>query len=131
MSDIDAKIAAQTKAVFDASFPNANAAPTEQERMNATLNAISLRIIFANARRMVRGTRGRQPNWALARDLFGLGSTYATALCRRIGVNPDGFSADPARGHGGGDLAGVGRDAKHDTEPTATASRTADPLAEQ
>jgi hypothetical protein len=63
--------------------------------MDATLASIPHRIIFANARRLQSRASKREPNWVFAKYLFGLGSTYATALCRRIGVNPDGYTVDP------------------------------------
>jgi hypothetical protein len=63
---------------------------TEQERMQITLDGISKRIIFANARRICKRQYQRKPNWSLAMEIFGLGSTYACALCAQIGVDPDG-----------------------------------------
>lgn len=48
------------------------------------------RTIFANARRVCAQRYRRLPNWSLAMEVFGLGSTWAWALCERIGVDPDG-----------------------------------------
>lgn len=62
---------------------------TEAERMQTTLDGISKRIIFLNARRICSRQHKRSPNWVLAMNLFGLGSTYAFALCRQIGVDPE------------------------------------------
>lgn len=45
--------------------------------------------IMANARRICTRFYQRLPNWALARELFGLGSTSATKLCRDAGIDPD------------------------------------------
>jgi hypothetical protein len=43
--------------------------------------------------RAVRGARpnrpGRHPRWVAVVDTFALGSTYATQLCRRFGLDPD------------------------------------------
>lgn len=56
----------------------------------ATMAADRTRIILANARRIsARRWRG-SPNWVIASEVFGLGSTYAHMLCRRIGVDPHG-----------------------------------------
>lgn len=49
-------------------------------------------VIFANARRICKRQYQRTPNWSLAMEIFGLGSTWAYALCRRIGADPDGFN---------------------------------------
>lgn len=52
------------------------------------------------ARRVFRGARSvcnrewrRSPNWVLAMTLYGTGSTYAWAICQRIGVDPDACTA--------------------------------------
>lgn len=47
-------------------------------------------VVLANARRICKRDYQRLPNWALAMDIFGLGSTWARALCQRVGVDPDG-----------------------------------------
>lgn len=48
--------------------------------------------VLANARRICAQKHKRQPNWVLAMDAFGLGSTWAWALCKRVGVDPDGLT---------------------------------------
>lgn len=44
-------------------------------------------------RRAVRNAKprqaGRAPRWVAVMDTFGLGSTYATQLCRKYGLDPD------------------------------------------
>jgi hypothetical protein len=52
------------------------------------------RIILSNARRICGERFKRLPNWSLAMEIFGLGSTWAWALCERIGVDPDGRTMD-------------------------------------
>jgi NaMN:DMB phosphoribosyltransferase len=47
------------------------------------------RVIFMNARRVCKREYQRGPNWVLASEVFGLGSTYSFALCRRVGVDPE------------------------------------------
>lgn len=36
-----------------------------------------------------RKRRGPQARWVAVMDVFGCGSSYAHALCRRFGFNPD------------------------------------------
>ena len=68
---------------------------TEAEHMEARLSApIDPFIVFANARRLAK--RKRDKNWVFAGDLFGLGSTYAYAMCRRLGLDPEGTTATRA-----------------------------------
>lgn len=52
-------------------------------------------IVMANARRICSRRFQRLPNWALAMEAFGLGSTWAWALCERIGVDPDSCTMKP------------------------------------
>lgn len=61
----------------------------ERTRMNETLDAIDPRRAFMNARRICKRQYQRSPNWVLAMELFGLGSTYSFALCRRFGIDPE------------------------------------------
>lgn len=68
-------------------------AAREVERMNATLDRLTMLRAFQGARRLAR--RKRDPNWVFAMEMFGLGSTYAWAMCERMGVDPDSTSADP------------------------------------
>lgn len=60
------------------------------EPMEQTLNNVPTYIIFANARRICKREYQNSPNWVLAMEVFGLGSTYAYAMCRKIGVDPEG-----------------------------------------
>lgn len=61
----------------------------EIKRMDERLDAIPMRSVFIAARRMASRKHGRQPNWVFAMDLFGLGSTYAWRMCKRMGFDPD------------------------------------------
>lgn len=56
---------------------------------------VSERTILANARRICAQRYKKQPNWVLAMEAFALGSTWAWALCERIGVDPDGCTMEP------------------------------------
>jgi hypothetical protein len=44
-------------------------------------------LILANVRRIVKRTR--MPNWVLAMETFGFGSTSANKMCARLGLDPD------------------------------------------
>lgn len=44
-------------------------------------------LILANVRRIVKRTR--MPNWVLAMETFGFGSTSAHSMCERLGLDPD------------------------------------------
>lgn len=66
---------------------------SEAERMDAKLSNLDPYIILSNARRICKRRYERIPNWSLAMEIFGLGSTYAWALCHRIGVDGDGLTA--------------------------------------
>ena len=49
-------------------------------------------IISATARHIsgcIDGTAAPKPRWAIVRDLFGCGSTVATAICYRYGFDPE------------------------------------------
>lgn len=65
---------------------------SEYDRMNATLDKLTMLKAFQGARRLAK--RKRDPNWVFAMELFGLGSTYAWGMCKRIGVDPDSTSAE-------------------------------------
>ena len=47
-------------------------------------------LILANVRRIVKRTR--MPNWVLAMEVFGFGSTSANLMCERLGLSPDSSS---------------------------------------
>lgn len=51
----------------------------EQDRRDAR--------ILANVRRIVKKTR--MPNWVLAMETFGFGSTSAWEMCSRLGLDPE------------------------------------------
>ena len=51
------------------------------------------RVILQNARRMCAMRWRKSPNWVIASELFGLGSTYSYGLCRRLGIDPEARSA--------------------------------------
>lgn len=65
---------------------------SETEHMNAKLDRLTMLSAFQGARRLAK--RKRDPNWVFAMELFGLGSTYAWAMCKRMGVDPDSTSAE-------------------------------------
>lgn len=48
-----------------------------------------LRVIIHNATRIASASEKRRPLWALVGSAFGVGSTHATALCKRAGIDPD------------------------------------------
>lgn len=60
---------------------------------------VSERQVLANARRICAQKYKRQPNWVLAMEAFGLGSTWARALCLRVGVHPDGNTMEATNEH--------------------------------
>jgi hypothetical protein len=51
--------------------------------------------IFRGVRHICARQWQRSPNWVVAMELYGTGSTYAHAICRRIGIDPDARSATP------------------------------------
>jgi hypothetical protein len=53
------------------------------------------RIIMSNARRLAARKWQRSPNWVLASEIFGLGSAYSFALCRRNGIDPEARTIGP------------------------------------
>lgn len=57
----------------------------------ADVNDISDEELLGRAVRNARDkrSRGRVARWAIISDLFALGSTYSSQLCRRFGVDPD------------------------------------------
>lgn len=65
----------------------------DAQHMEATLDAITMLRAFQGARRLARRKRDR--NWIFAMEMFGIGSTYAWGMCNRMGIDPDGFTADP------------------------------------
>lgn len=65
----------------------------EFERMKDDLAVITRRRTFGGARAMAASKWKRQPNWVFAKELFGVGSTYAFALCHEMGIDPDGTAA--------------------------------------
>jgi hypothetical protein len=42
----------------------------------------------------IDGTAAPKPRWAIVRDLFGCGSTIATAICYRYGYDPEKMIGD-------------------------------------
>jgi ribosomal protein S13 len=42
----------------------------------------------------IRKSNKFRPCWAVARDLFGIGSTAASLLCRELGIDPDKLSGE-------------------------------------
>lgn len=52
-------------------------------------DAIHADVLLANARRIASRKYQGQPNWVVAMEVFGLGSTYAFKLCHSLGIDPD------------------------------------------
>ncbi len=52
-------------------------------------DAIHVNIIMSNAVRVGSRDFKRQPNWVIAMNIFGLGSSYAFELCRVLGLDPE------------------------------------------
>lgn len=53
------------------------------------------RRVFHGARRVCARQWQRSPNWVLAMELYGTGSTYAHVICRRIGIDPNARTTTP------------------------------------
>lgn len=47
--------------------------------------------LLANCRRLCRVEQKETPNWVIASELFGVGSTSAKRVCRSAGIDPDAF----------------------------------------
>lgn len=62
---------------------------TEEERYRQTIAERTPRMVLINARRLLAHKHKQTANWALAMHLYGLGSTYASRLCREACLNPD------------------------------------------
>ncbi|GEM_PF-2216676 len=50
------------------------------------------RQIMNNVRRLMPRRLAKTPNWVLAMDLFGNGSSYSMQTCRYAEIDPHGFS---------------------------------------
>lgn len=63
--------------------------------------------LLANARRIAAPEYAMMPNWALATQIFAVGSTTANTICRENGIDPnsktghDAAAIDQARAEGG------------------------------
>ncbi len=58
--------------------------------LNLAGNAYDERRLLAYVMKHMRSpTRYTQPRWAVVRDMFGVGSTVAHALCREFDLDPD------------------------------------------
>jgi hypothetical protein len=64
-------------------------AAVETARFNECMANRSFHLILRNARRICKRKFQRSPNWVLASELFGLGSTYSFRLCRELGIDPE------------------------------------------
>ena len=69
---------------------------TERARFVKKLAEDNNRRILLNARRVSAQRYRRLPNWKVAADLFGFGSTFAAMLCLEYGFDPDGYKFLPA-----------------------------------
>lgn len=62
----------------------------DHERSVADIPDVELlRRAVLSARPYGRRRLSQQPKWVAVMDCFALGSTYATQLCRRFGIDPD------------------------------------------
>lgn len=53
--------------------------------------------LLSNCRRLLNASQNKQyQNWALACELFAVGSTSAFAICREAGVDPYGKTMEKA-----------------------------------
>lgn len=68
---------------------------TEDQRMAKSLAAITRREAFARTRKLLARQYKHDPNWVLAMKIFGLGSTYAFAICEEMGLDPEACIATP------------------------------------
>jgi hypothetical protein len=50
-------------------------------------------VVLRNFRRLMRGRRRNEANWIIVKELFGVGSTTAHAMCREMGVDPEAMTA--------------------------------------
>jgi ribosomal protein S13 len=64
-----------------------NDAAEETRHFHKTMAEKTHRHILANVRRLL--PRNKQPNWALAMEVFGVGSTYGYWICKEAGIDPD------------------------------------------
>jgi hypothetical protein len=62
-------------------------ADEEAHHFKKTMGEISHRLILANVRRLL--PRNKQPNWAIAMEVFSVGSTYGRWICKEAGIDPD------------------------------------------
>lgn len=65
---------------------------TEQERFEATIAEKTPAALLRNARRIAGRRHKRKPNWVLAMDIYGVGSTFAWMLCVQNGIDADATS---------------------------------------
>jgi len=63
----------------------------ERARFLAKIIADNNRTLLLNSRAVASRKYARLPNWKVAADLFGLGSTFASMLCREYGFDPNGY----------------------------------------
>lgn len=61
----------------------------EMTRYYEAINSRTHAQILRNVRRIAK--RKKRPNWDLAMEIFGLGSTFARILCVEAGIDPDGM----------------------------------------
>lgn len=62
---------------------------TEDERLDAAMAKRSPGSVIAAARRLASRTYKSRPNWAMAMELYGVGSTFGHMICYRAGIDPD------------------------------------------
>lgn len=63
----------------------------------AGLSGPEARIILSNFRGMTSGRVRNKPNCFLVCDLFGVGSTRASELCRAWDIAPEGFDCSAVK----------------------------------
>lgn len=62
----------------------------ETLRLEEAMRSKTPRQVLANVRRLYTGRR-RIPNWALAMEVYGVGSTYGYWICQENGIDPDAY----------------------------------------
>jgi hypothetical protein len=62
----------------------------ETLRFEETMRSKTPRQILASVRRLLPKHR-RIPNWALAMEVYCVGSTYGFWICREHGIDPDAY----------------------------------------
>lgn len=62
----------------------------DKERFSKAMSQRTPDFVIRGARRIAAVKYRKSPNWVIAMELYGLGSTFARHLCLEHGVDPDG-----------------------------------------